>query len=240
MDVTSRFERKYHLSPGDYVRVRNAVRLWMRRDQYTIEGGGRYLVRSLYFDTRDLSAFRERTDGVFGRIKPRIRVYSDTQRHTSRVRVELKTRKGSVMEKHFTFVPYSDYLAFMRSWTWRGTSDPVLEEFARLLRTREARPILLVQYHREGFRSRDGSPVRVTVDHNVCSSRAGELFPRHLLLRTHRPTNIILEIKTRGHSEPGWLREIVRSHSLKLVSNSKYVQGIEVVRPAMVTPRMII
>lgn len=239
MSTTSRFERKYHLSPGDYIRVRNAIRLRMRADRYTVEGGGRYLVRSLYFDTRDLSAFHERNDGIFGRIKPRFRVYADTREATSRVRVELKTRKGMSMEKHCTFVPYDDYLEFMRLRSWGGTPDPVLEEFARLVRARDARPVLVVQYRREGFRSRDGSPVRVTIDHNVQSSRAGELFAERLLLRPHRPKNIVLEIKTEGRGEPDWLREIVRSHSLRSVSNSKYVQGIEIVRPAMVTPQVI-
>ena len=33
-----------------------------------------------------------------------------------------------------------------------------------------------------------------------------------------------------------WLRNIVQKHGLKIVANSKYVQGIEVACPEVVTP----
>lgn len=239
MTVVSRFERKYHLSPGDYVRMRNIVRARMRPDEFTRRAGGRYLVRSVYYDTRDFSAFHERNNGDYGRIKLRVRVYSDSESGVETARVELKTKKGNSMEKYSSFVSYADYLRFCREGTWPGHTDPVLAEFERIVRVRALQPILLVQYHREGFRTRDGTPVRLTLDHNVHSARATELFPQQLLLKPHRPKNIVLEIKAEAQHEPEWMRDIVRRHSLKQVANSKYVQGIEIIRPHMATPRVI-
>ncbi len=238
MSVTSRFERKYHLTPVQYYTVRNIVRAFMVPDPYTRRAGGRYLVRSLYYDTRDYRAFHERREGNYGRVKARIRVYTDSAEDQPQVRVELKTKKGNAMEKFGTVASYSDYLHFLRSHSWDRPDDPVLVEFERLYRVRELVPMLLVQYLREGYRSKDGLPVRLTLDHNVHSTRAVELFPERALLKPHRPRNIVLEIKTNSRYEPDWLRHIVRQQSLKTVPNSKYVQGIEIVRPYMVTPRM--
>ncbi len=214
--------------------------MFMKPDPYTAKGDGSYLVRSLYFDTAGYDAFHERNEGCFGRIKLRIRVYTDTDTHKPKVLVEMKTKKGKVMEKYNSFTSYLNYLYFMEHGSWNGSSDPVLGEFERLYRVRDLRPTLLVQYHREAYRSRDGHPIRVTLDHNVHSSRARDLFPRDLLLKPHRPGCIVLEIKTTAEHETDWLRSIVRYHSLKSMSNSKYVQGIEIIRPYMVTPRNVL
>jgi SPX domain protein involved in polyphosphate accumulation len=46
---------------------------------------------------------------------------------------------------------------------------------------------------------------------------------------------IILEIK-HSQEQPDWLRRLVEQHSLKIIANSKYAQGIEVARPDLVTP----
>ncbi|MFO8063692.1 MAG: polyphosphate polymerase domain-containing protein [Spirochaetia bacterium] len=238
MRSTSRFERKYRLSIAEYQRVRNAVRAFMKPDYYTAQSSGRYLVHSLYYDTRDYRAYHERNDGDYGRIKLRIRVYTDTADEEPPVLVELKTKKGAVMEKHSSFASYARYLHFLTHGRWDSPDDPVLVEFERLVRSRSLQPVLLVQYRREGYRSRDGlHSTRLTLDHNVHSSHARELFPGDLVLKPHRPRNIILEIKTARREEPEWLRSIVRGHSLKAVSNSKYVQGIEIVRPYMVTEK---
>ncbi|AFG37136.1 polyphosphate polymerase domain-containing protein [Spirochaeta africana] len=240
MRITSRFERKYQLSVAQYYQVRNALRSFMTLDPYTAAAGGRYLVRSLYFDTSDYAAFHERNQGNYGRIKLRIRSYSDTITASPQVLVELKTKKGSVMEKYGSFVPCSRYLQFMQTRSWLSPADPVLIEFERLLRVRSLLPTLLVQYLREGYQSRDRVPVRVTLDHNVSSTRSHMLFPDNPLLKPHRPKHIVLEIKCARDQEPEWLQHIVRRHSLKMVPNSKYVQGIEIVRPSMATPRLVV
>lgn len=238
MSHTERFERKYHLTTGQYHSVRNLVRSFMVPDAHTVRAGGRYLVRSLYYDTRDFAAVHERNEGTYGRIKVRVRVYRDTPSDAPPVRVELKTKRGNSMVKYSSFVEYRHYRHFLKHRVWHPDqqNDPVLMEFARLQRARGLVPTLLVQYVREGYRPRDGQPVRLTLDHNVHSCSAVDLFPGNPLLKPHRPRNIVLEIKTNSRHEPDWLRHIVRHQSLKVVSNSKYVQGLEIVRPLMVTP----
>lgn len=212
----------------------------MHPDPHTAEAGGQYLVRSLYYDTCDFAAVQERSNGDFGRIKLRIRSYTANGDNQPQLLIELKTKKGGVMEKYGSFVPYTRYLHFLQNACWDSPADPVLVEFERLYRAHSLDPVLLVQYEREGYMSKDHQPVRVTLDHNVHSARAREVFPDQLLLKPHRPRTIVLEIKSSRGREPDWLRSLVKQHSLKVVSNSKYVQGIEIIRPNMVTPRRIV
>ncbi len=231
MSATARFERKYRLSPSAYVGLRSRLAALTRQDEYTRRSGGRYLVRSLYYDTDDLAAYREREEGLFGRIKLRLRVYDSRESRMRRVRVEIKTRRGAVMVKHTAFTDYREYLRFLETRSWRA-DDPVLSEFERLARTRDARPTLLVEYRREAFVARDDPSVRITLDHGVSSTRADSLACEPLLLRAHRPRSIVLEIKTPCGELPGWVEPLVRDHGLTLVSNSKYAQGIETVHGA--------
>jgi SPX domain protein involved in polyphosphate accumulation len=237
--LTTRFERKYLIDQAQYHQVRNELQLQMTTDGYTRQGGGSYLVRSLYYDTRDFSAFHERSDGNFGRIKLRVRSYCERADPDQPISVEIKTKKGNAMEKFACLVGLNDYLAFQRSLHWACPGNEVTSEFERLYRVRLMVPVLLIQYRREGYRTRDGSPLRVTLDQNVSSARASRLFPEQLLLKPHRPKNVVLEIKSTAACEPEWLQRIVRKHGLKMTANSKYVQGIEIIRPNMVTPRPV-
>ncbi|MFW5695478.1 MAG: polyphosphate polymerase domain-containing protein [Alkalispirochaeta sp.] len=239
MSGVARFERKYLLSLDQYYRLRNRIVPFVARDQHSLAAGGAYLVRSIYYDTRDYRAWYEKEDGDFGRIKLRIRAYTDRWEQCDTVSVEIKTRRGNGMVKYATRVDSAEYEEFLKSGHWPSAEDnATLAEFERLQRTRQLVPVCLVQYHREGFAARDGSPVRVTMDHDVESTRALWLFPDSPILNPHRPRRPIFEVKTQA-GEPDWLTAIIREHALKLAANSKYWQGIEIIRPNMVTPREV-
>lgn len=239
MSEQARLERKYLLELGEYHRLSAVLPLHVEPDRFTrAQAAGRYLVRSIYYDTRDYRAYYEKEDGAFGRIKLRIRAYTDAPDADSVISIELKTKSGNSMVKYSTHVPYGYYREFVRTGSWPDVSDPVVHEFERLRRARALVPVVLVQYRREGYRSRDRLPVRVTVDHGVVSTRANTLFPEHSVLTPHRPKHVIFEVKT-SVSEPAWLTGLVRKQELKATANSKYVQGIEVIRPNMVTPRQV-
>ncbi|TVP95814.1 MAG: polyphosphate polymerase domain-containing protein [Acholeplasmatales bacterium] len=231
--TSERFEYKYVLSLSQYYAVKHALAPFVTRDFYTEEApNSRYLVRSLYYDTHALHAFHERDDGQFGRIKIRVRSYVDTVAQCEQVSIELKTKRGAAMIKHASLIDYDVFSAWFDRDVMPEAPDPVWQEFLRLLHVRSLQPQLLVEYTREGYMSRTREPLRITFDHGVQSSRANVLFPIAPAMRYHRPKRIILEIKC-GMSTPDWLKRIVRTHSLKAVPNSKYVQGIEVIRPHM-------
>ena len=228
---TSRYEHKYLLTTRQYHVIKNALRVHMNQDPFArVAKNERYLVRSLYFDTLDLKAFQERDDGIFGRIKCRIRSYQHVPLQNDLISIEIKTKRGTFQTKYSSLVPYAYYEEFRLNKTFPSIEDPVLSEFIRLIHTRQLRPQYLVQYFREGYISKYGEDVRITFDHEVKSMRTTHLLEPETHLKKHKPEYIILEIKY-AKDEPKWLTDIVKRYGLKRESNSKYMQSVDVFKP---------
>ncbi len=230
LDENSRFELKYRLSYFDYLKIRNMVKSYMKKDSFTLRAGPKgYLVRSLYFDTYDYKAYMEKMNGDCDRIKFRIRSYAATMREDTPVRVELKVRKANRVEKHGTFVRGEELSYFEQHRAWKSLDDPVLSEFSRHLVLKDLRPQIITEYTREGYQSRLNDGLRITIDHEVRSAQAKRLFPEHALFRQHHPLTVVLEIKFKAF-QPSWLKELIHRYGLKLIANSKFTQGIQVAR----------
>lgn len=235
-NIPWRFEYKYQLTRLQYYRLRNALFSYTEPDYYTrISPDKRYRVRSLYYDNDLFQAYFEKIEGNFGRIKCRIRCYAETLTKDMVIRVELKNRWGEAIEKYSTFITPAEYLSFLENRHWPEQSNPVLQEFERIYYLRALKPKVLVEYFREGYRPRNRDDVRITLDHDVRSCLADNLFPKPPLFKYHHYHIIILEIKCRTQ-QPAWLSRLVRQHGLKYIANSKYTQGIEAVRPDLINP----
>lgn len=231
-----RFEYKYRLTLSQYYRLKNDVTLYLEPDSYTKKTkNGRYLVRSIYFDNDQFQAYYEKIEGNFGRIKCRIRTYTETLDKNTVIRAELKNRWGESIEKYSTFVSPGEYEEFMVNRHWPKIENPILQEFERIYYLRAMRPKVLVEYYREGFMPRSREDLRVTLDHNVKSCLTESLFPKPALFKDHHRHSIVLEIKCR-RKQPAWLSQLVRKHGLKYIANSKYTQGVEAVRPDLLSP----
>lgn len=238
MRNTTRFEYKYLLTLPEYYALKNALMPYVIPDDYTLKSPqGRYLVRSLYYDSHDLKAFHERDEGVFGRIKLRLRVYTNQYRDNDTLSVELKTKQGLNMTKFSSLIPLKQYQTYLEKQIFSDeVSDAVIDEFIRLIHVRGLFPQLIVEYEREGYQTKYGLPLRLTFDHNVSSARAKTLFDENINLKLHRPNHVIFEIKCE-QKRPAWILNIIKKHGLKVQSNSKYVQGIDITRPLMITPQ---
>ena len=68
-----RHEWKYEISVSDVIALRHRLRAVMKPDGHG--AGGRYFIRSLYFDSLTDRALRQKLDGVDRREKFRIRYY---------------------------------------------------------------------------------------------------------------------------------------------------------------------
>jgi len=223
-----RYEIKYRLTYQQYQRVKSALLPYVHFDSYTeAVPSHKYLVRSLYFDSLDYQSYNEKLDGNHSRYKFRIRTYSDAIRPETVIRIEAKLRHGTKTEKLGAFVSIEAFCDFMKNYHWDCEANPVLIEFERNVHARILRPKVLVEYQREGYRCRGKEDVRITFDHHVQSAQTKTLFPTHAFFRQHYPHQIVLEIKHRDQ-QPEWLKAIVQSQGLKIETNSKYCQGIDV------------
>jgi hypothetical protein len=240
LDVDSRYELKYQLTYFQYLKLRNAIRLYMIMDPFTqIQTSNRYLVRSLYFDTYDYHSFHQKMSGDSAREKFRLRTYPYGEEYLKYVRVELKMRQGNLSIKKSVFVPIDEYHHFMKKRHWQAFEDPITNAFEHRLLTQQLQPMVLVEYDREGYQTRLKSGLRITFDHRLRSSHANSLFPDKSFYRYLYPRHVILEIKFKD-SLPTWLEKLVRGHGLKVIANSKYTQSIQIARHDLHHPHNVI
>lgn len=239
-DVDTRFELKYRLTYFQYLKFRNAIKPYMNMDAYTFRHPShRYLVRSLYFDTMDYHAYDQKIDGDNCRAKFRMRTYTKIVPDVRTVRIELKLREGNHSIKKSVFVPMEEYLHFMRHRHWDTFQNPITTEFERRLLTTNLRPMVLVEYDREGYQTKLKSNLRITFDHNLRSSHANTLFPEDAFFRKLLTRVVTLEIKFKD-SRPLWLENLVRDHGLKVQANSKFTQCIQIGRNDLHHPENVI
>ena len=231
-----RFEYKYLMPVQKAYQLRNAITPFMELDPFSSRAvDHKYLVRSLYFDTRFLNFYQEKVDGESDRVKFRIRTYSQTLDPKTVLRAEIKIRKGTLMEKYSTFIPYAEYESYIKDHRWMELENPILVEFERYHWLKCLQPQVLIQYLREGYSSRDKKEIRITFDHRVSSTSSKSLFPRDVIFREHHKHAVIFEIKCKK-GQPGWLMDLVKEHGLKIVTSSKFAKGIEVSKPGIVNP----
>ena len=223
-----RFETKYLINLPTYFALKNAITPYLKPDFYTKNAPNqRYLVRSLYFDTRNFRFYIEKINGISDRIKFRIRTYGNHPVDQPDIRVEMKVRKGKLMEKYGSLITHIAYQQFMDKGKWEPLDDPVLMEFERYFHLWGLVPKTLVQYEREGFESRAIDNLRLTFDHEMRSFSTDELFPEVIYWRRHRESQVVLEIKHKNEV-PYWMTKIIQNFHLKIIPNSKYTNSIEV------------
>jgi hypothetical protein len=233
MRFVDRFEYKYVLDYSTYLAFKNKLLGFMKQGNYTEKASNkRYFVRSLYYDTFDYRHFMESEDGNFGRIKCRVRSYSRTITDTDVISIEIKTKHGVSVKKYSELISLNEYQDFLKNKMFTRRSV-VLDEFTRLLYNYALEPKLIIEYDREGYIPKDGSDLRLTFDHQVKSSVSKKLFNEDdLSLRSHS-NSVVCEIKC-GMKKPDWLESLIKAYGLKVVRNSKYVQAVHRIYPAMI------
>lgn len=236
LSTTTRFERKYRCTYAQYYAIKNALFPYLQKDNYTRRASkNKYLVRSLYYDTAHYQIYFEKCGGNSDRLKYRIRTYSDNKSAGPDIRVEMKVREANLTKKYGAYTTIEDCDNFLNHRHWQNLNDPVLEEFERLVHLMNLEPKTLVEYHREGYQTRDGSGTRITFDHRIRSASSSELFPEKVFWQVHHHQMVVFEVK-HTHTLQKWFHQAVKSHGLTLVPNSKFAFGIQASQPDLIFP----
>ncbi len=218
-DLASRNEVKYSLFGADAGKLRSLLEVNLQRQVHNDEVSE---VRSIYFDDQRLSCGHANVDGLANRRKLRIRWYDSLQPGRDFF-IETKWRRNRLTGKRRLQI-YSDRPLSELSYPQiRGEFTRVLsdEDVAQVWRFPD--PVMVVEYRREHFVSRDGK-VRLTLDCDLkiynqmgrcsISMRFGEACPGFLVLEA--------KVAPGGDSV---LRRLLHPFSARVGSSSKYVQG---------------
>ena len=155
-----RHEWKHEINLADRLALRARLGAVCRADGHA--AGGSYRVRSLYFDTPEDKALREKIDGVNRREKFRIRYYNGD---ASLIRLEKKSRRNGLGTKataQLSAAEAQNLVDGRLDWML-GSGRPLVQELYHKMRVQGLRPRTIVDYTREPFVYAPGN-VRVTLD----------------------------------------------------------------------------
>lgn len=211
--------------------VRAAIRPYLNVDRFAEPTDGEYTVRSIYFDSADLTCYWEKEAGIKDRKKLRVRGYN-TLEPDELVFLEIKRKTNSLISKNRALLRYADLAQvfeygdpdeFVRD-AQRDRDDA--RRFFYHLRRQAMVPIETVIYEREPFNCSFGSSLRITLDKNLRSVAFPALDGLYDEedVRPALPDHFILEVKfdaDRGF--PRWVMPFLGRFDLKKQALSKYV-----------------
>ena len=217
-----RHELKYYITLGEYELLQRKLSLTMERDAFAKKNGGEYFIRSLYFDDRDDSAFREKLSGIDERDKFRIRIYD---MRDDVIKLECKHKSNGYIKKQSIGLSRKEYEKLISGDRLFLLNRP--EPFARRMylefAQRALKPAVIVDYTREAFVF-PMEDVRVTFDKNVRTGlRSVDMFnagiPTYPVIDDY---GMVAEIKF-NRFLPTYIRSLLQLDASQRSAISKYV-----------------
>lgn len=213
-----RHEWKHEISYSDMLTIRQRMNAVAKPDEHAVNG--KYQIRSLYFDTLNDKALREKLDGVNRREKFRIRYYNDD---LSVIHLEKKSKIGGLGNKQSADLTPEEAQAIVDgNLGWMLHSGrPLVQELYSKMTTQGLKPRTIVDYEREPFIFEAGN-VRVTLDYNI---RTGldcvDFLNRNCIMIPAGDSPIILEVKW-DNFLPNVIRDAVQLSNRHTGAFSKY------------------
>ena len=212
-----RHEVKHEISYPDMLILRHRLNAVAYPDPHAV--GGKYFIRSLYFDNTADKALREKIDGVNRREKIRIRYYNGD---TSVIHLEKKSKINSLGTKQSAPLTAPQAQSIVDGDTeWMSSSEhPLIRELYMKMRTQGIRPKTIVDYTREPFIFPAGN-VRVTLDYDIRSGIRCTDFLNADCITVPVSEARILEVKWDGFL-PDIIRDAVQLSDTREGAFSKY------------------
>jgi hypothetical protein len=217
--MRGRHEVKHYINLTDYYILRQRLETVLYRDPH-VGTDGTYQIRSLYFDTPEDQALREKLDGVKDRDKFRIRYYNQD---TSFIHLEKKSKRGDTCFKDAIRIQMEQAQALAEGdFTWmKDKEEPLLVELYRSMAQQNLRAKTIVDYERDPFIYPAGN-VRVTLDHHIRTGlRCTDFLNPDCTTIPIVEDAIILEVKWDAYL-PDIVRDAVQLHSRRSTAFSKY------------------
>ncbi len=213
-----RHELKHEITQSDMIAIRQRLRAVARADTHAIDG--RYLIRSLYFDTPEDTALMEKINGVSRRSKFRIRYYNGDK---SFIHLEKKCKMANLGHKVSACLTKEQAQSIVDgdiAWMKDSDNELIRELYSKMISER-LRPRTIVDYTREPFTYGPGN-VRVTLDYNI---RTGldcvDFLSTDCITIPAASGACILEVKW-DNFLPDVIRDIVQLPAARTGSFSKY------------------
>lgn len=190
-----RHELKFSISSKQAAILKKRLAMIMNIDANSYNSDHTYLIRSLYFDDINSTAYYEKLDGVEYRKKYRIRIYNNDDRF---IRLEKKLKNNDLTSKQQTLIDKRIYQLLINKEFDKIDSrgNKLLETFIIDCKIKGLIPSVIVEYKRLAY-TYPICDVRITFDEEVKSGIYNyDLFDENLpLYSVINPDTVILEVK---------------------------------------------
>ena len=219
--LPARHELKYFINPAEIAALRARLRPVLSMDRHCV-GGRPYVIRSLYFDDIDESAWYEKQAGVMHREKYRIRIYRYSDRE---IFLERKRKLGDLIQKSSVQITrrLCDQIIAGDPTGLQKANNALLQDMFVQMRTRLLRPRVIVDYAREAY-LHPAEDVRITFDLNLRSGLySSDLFnPKLPTVCPHDRNVEILEVKFNNYL-PDYIAALLSGVEAERSAVSKYI-----------------
>ena len=219
--LPARHELKYFINPAELEALRARLRGALAMDEHCL-GGRPYVIRSLYFDDIDDSAFYDKQAGVMHRDKYRIRIYNFSDKT---IFLERKRKMGDLIQKSSVQITrrLCDQLVDGNPAGLFKAQNPLLQDMYVQMRTKLLRPCVIVDYKREAY-VHPAEDVRITFDLCLRSGLASrDLFNPHVPTVCPHDRNVeILEVKFNNYL-PDYINALLTGVEAERSAVSKYI-----------------
>lgn len=215
-----RHEWKIEINTADLLALRSRLCFLMEPDEHA--AGGRYLVRSLYFDSPADRALREKIDGVNRREKFRIRYYNGD---TGFLCLEKKSKLNGLCSKQSVQITTEQAQAVANTGLSETLQNapPLLQELIYKMKTEGLKPKVVVDYIREPFVYRPGN-VRVTFDYGIRTGlMCTDFLNPELVTVPAGDAKVLMEVKWDAFL-PDVIRDAIQMTGRRASAFSKYAQ----------------
>ena len=221
MEIHYRHEWKHEISYIDLLSIRARLQAVAQPDAHAI--GGKYLIRSLYFDNLNDKALREKIDGVNMREKFRIRYYNCDP--SKIIHLEKQSKLNGLGTKYSAPLTMAEAQSIVDGnidWMLASPHSLIQELYCKM-RYQGMAPKTIVDYTREPFIYAPGN-VRVTFDYDIRTGlNCTDFLDPNCVMIPAGDAPIILEVKWDAYL-PSIIRDCVQTPGRRAGAFSKYAQ----------------
>lgn len=218
-----RFEMKHKITEADVLALKSRLYPIMKKDENASKDG-KYLIRSLYFDTPEDKALLDKLNGVAIREKFRIRFYNN---NCSYIRLEKKIKRYNMTSKLSTNLTKKEVINILNNDIefLKESTNCLLREFYLKLKCERLEAKSIVDYNREAFIYPVGN-VRVTIDSDIKTSvNSIDLFNKDLPTVSVIDENMtVLEVKY-DEFIPDFIKDLIQINKTTSTAVSKYASS---------------
>ncbi len=183
-------------------------------------------VHNVYFDSYDYDAYGENLSGISKRVKVRYRWYGE-ERYPDVGVLEVKCKRNIYGWKHRFPVTVSPLQSGKRWRDIRNSITGVLPAMGKINLNTYPQPVILNQYNRQYFVSRDKS-VRVTIDTGMKVYDQRYKPTPNVTRRANISDLMVIEFKAEPSAQDE-VNRVVQTLPIRVNRHSKYTTGVEAI-----------